>query len=421
MMTSQGLSATTIVETSTTREFYGAVVNNSGQVAYFARPLDPPNAQVDLASIHRDGAPWVSANGAYEEIDDGNLVITDLGVVMFGAYQGEFSLTFPGGSTAINSVGGVYRGPSPQSPIPDDPYVEGDSVYAQRGSSGSTPVGFSSGDLIFDRGGLAARAPFAPCSNSDQIVANISNFSGSLSGRPGVMSAANNNRFVVSVVTAFDNGSADGIQLTLGRYFDFCPGDSGSDSFADFADNTERYFRSVSDISLDDSNVTTVIASRQVPGAPVRGVYRISSSGTITAVRETVQNDPTQWQPIALSPSGSYLFSQLGVTGQSELFFSKNPGQPVIGNGHLLDGMEISCSVDAGGVSDNGQVACVGEICPVGDDQNCQNAVVLASSGTDFPPDPNDPPEDVVFWAAPVSGSFEAASNWDPNTVPNSD
>ncbi len=421
VLLSSGLSATTIVETSDTLEFYGAVVNSAGQVAYFARPINPSSSEFDLPSIHRDGAQWVSANGAYEEIDDDTLVITDLGVVMFGAFQGDFSLTFPNGTTAINSVGGVYRGPSPQTPIPNDPYIEADTVFAQRGTSGSTPVAYSSGDLIFDRGSLTARAPFAPCNNSDQIVANITNFSGSLSGRPGALSAANNNRFVASVVTAFDNGQADGIQLTLGRYFDFCPGDPGSDTFADLADSTERYFSNVSDISLDEDNVITVIASRQIAGVPVQGVYRISSSGAITAIRETDDNDPTGWQPIALSRSGSYLFSQLGATGRSELFFSKNPDQAVIGDGHVLDGMEISCRVGVGGVSDGGQVACVGQICPVDDEENCQNAVILASSGTDFPPDPNDPPEEVVFWGAPVSGSFATASNWDPNTVPDSD
>ena len=300
LLVTQLAHATTIIETSTTHSFHGAVINDAGQVAYFASPNNPADDEADRPSIHRNGGLWVQS--PYEEIEDQQLVLTSTGVLMFGAYQGEFSIPLSSG-TVLSEVGGVYRGPAPQVPNDRAPYLLGDTVYAQRGqSSGGTPVGYTDGgDLLFFQSALFARAPSPPCGNSDQIVTGVSIFGVGVSGRPGKLSAVNNQRYVASVVTAFNGSQADGTKIVLGRYFDFCPGDPGSETFPDLAASTERYFQSVSQISLDEGNMITVLGRRNTDGATPLGIYRISAGGNITIERETDPADPSNWRPVTLS------------------------------------------------------------------------------------------------------------------------
>lgn len=404
-------SASYIVEMSKTLEFSDAALGSDGTVAYIAESADDPDS---YRAIHRNGGPWIVEGVTYEEISD-ILVVTNTGVVMFGAIHGEFAFpaTNPNDPPLRQQVGGVYRGPSPA--IPDKAggeSVRGDNVLAQANGQEGIPMGFSSdGKLLFDD---TVRFPGpVDCPGNGINPDRPREYLRSVRFNTLIRGGAQD---INSLFAAGFTGSlTEGSWIGMSRYFR-C---GEQDDFSELKNSTLDYFYSVGSLKIGEGGTITLIGRRNVQaGAGPAGVYSVSPAGAISVLREWSPGE--DFAPIGVTKTGEYFYLDSLPDGTRGTFFSGNPDFPLIASGHQLGNYVVNCGAD--GVADNGSIVCTGEVCDIFDEDDCYNAVIVADGGTDFPPDPDAPPDpDVVRWINSDGGEFLDAENWNPNVVPDSD
>ncbi len=151
------------------------------------------------------------------------------------------------------------------------------------------------------------------------------------------------------------------------------------------------------------------------PGG-VRSVYLMAPGGGPQLIQEDVGAG------LACRVFGSDSAGNVAYGTGSQVFWSDQPEQPALANGHLFGGRELFGVAPIAVLNDRRIVAIAQLRDPLqqkGDGGLPEGAGLFFSDGdTDFPPEP-DP--DAVVWSTGQDGNFFDSQNWNPELVPDSD
>lgn len=387
-------NASYIVESSSDLTFEAPVVSQSGDMAYRAH-----SSFTGKTSVHRNGSTFAEPSG---DVTFAGISINNQGRVVYAANDGAAS---------NGRCEGIVSGAEFSRPVQEfiTAYSVGDTVLGScRGNSVTASRGWTNqtGDALMFSDGPKVKILGAG-QNGDDYFGSYNSSDGQIYSAALAESSGN----LVEVAYAFFALGETWLEIVSYQRQPFMVTVKGLE------DATRGAFESLSGIVKFEGG--TIYVGGQRDG--ISGIYSVGPAGGIALT--LVLPDEAQSSVMANPTLAYYLADYEDDDGNMvpAVYSTASQSEPVIVSGHLVGDYEFTFDDGALGGGTSSGVALVGEVRPVGEIGARVSAIVFADGDTDFPPDPNDPPADVVLWNSDQDGSFTDSGNWNPEEVPDSD
>ncbi|MEM9533907.1 MAG: hypothetical protein AAGA23_23530, partial [Pseudomonadota bacterium] len=362
--------------------------HESGQFGYLTA-VDDEDLDREIGSLYVNGTKYLDygrADDTYSHIYAVSL--TGAKVIFSGRVNGE-------------SIYGVFDGPMPDT---DPPYTSptlkrlGSIPFPE--SAGETLSASSSGEFLI-QGDMTNWRVYAP----DQAFADDESWitpvwSGPFPNSPRDARVLDDGRVVAIVEPCIE-------VYTRSALFQV----PAPPQFGELELETEACLdESQGPVNLFDTKVSRVTG--QVTFCLNNSVYSFSG-GTLSEL------PGISCQRVVGSDGSGRVAYQSGIG----VYFSDDPSEPFVASGQLIDGQLLG-NFSPRFVTGQGTVIGSARLYSVPpSDSNpgvFSDGLLFASGNGKFPPDPNDPPPDLVRWGGAQNGDFFDPDAWNPQTIPDS-